>query len=73
MKIGDKVMPRAFPVTCKGYMWEFELWQRGYNNLPESERPLTVSSLDVGGDVASITHPLVNQPLVVWPNEVVAI
>lgn len=70
MNVGDKVMPKKVPVTSKGCIWEHLLDIAGWNSLPQSQKPLTVTSVVNG--IPAVNHPLWgDEEMVVFENEVV--
>lgn len=73
MKVGERVMPKNNPVGDKGYVWEHLLNIAGWNKLPESEKPLVVTSVDSDGNPASVNHPVwgAHGDMVVFADEVV--
>ena len=56
------------PVTDKGCVWEYELWLKNFNDLPEGEKYGIVTDEEIG----QIFWPAVNHTTsCVFPDEVV--
>lgn len=57
------------PLTGTGYVWEFFLMQRGWNNLLLKEQYGLISADQIGWDIANIRFPACDIELLLFSDE----